>query len=132
MANLDIQAGWGYQNATKHSHHSVRTNPHFLDWANQPLPFKIYPKLGLVPLPREFRESGVPALKAIAEVVQRDNAVPDLQTLSQLPYFSAGVTRRRTLPAVARSISVRRRVLVRFMRSSFIWPVDLSWISRVQ
>jgi len=98
MANLDIQAGWGYQNATKHSHHSVRTNPHFLDWANQPLPFKIYPKLDLVPLPREFRESGVPALKAIAEVVQRDNAVPDLQTLSQLPYFSAGVTRRRTLP----------------------------------
>jgi len=65
MANLDIQAGWGYQNATKHSHHSVRTNPHFLDWANQPLPFKIYPKLDLVPLPREFRESGVPALLAL-------------------------------------------------------------------
>ena len=98
MVNSDIQAGWSYHNATKHSYRSIRTNPHFLDWANQPLPFKIYPKLELIPLPREFSETGVPALKAIATVAQRDNAVPDLQTLSQLLYFSAGVTRRRAFP----------------------------------
>jgi SagB-type dehydrogenase family enzyme len=98
MVNSDIQAGWSYHNATKHSYRSIRTNPHFLDWANQPLPFKIYPKLELIPLPREFPETGVPALKAIATVAQRDNAVPDLQTLSQLLYFSAGITRRRTFP----------------------------------
>ena len=96
MANLDIQAGWNYHNATKHSHSSIRANPHFLDWANQPLPFKIYSKLDLIPLPRELREIGVPALSAIAQVAQRDNAVPELQTLSELLYFSAGVTRRRT------------------------------------
>jgi SagB-type dehydrogenase family enzyme len=98
MPNRDIQAGWNYHNETKHSHRSIRTNPHFLDWANQPLPFKIYPKLELIPLPREFSETGVPALGAIARVAQRDNAVPDLRTLSQLLYFSAGITRRRTFP----------------------------------
>ena len=98
MANSDIQAGWSYHNATKHSYRSIRTNPHFLDWANQPLPFKIYPKAELIPLPREFSEPDVPALNAIATVAQRDNAVPDLQTLSQLLYFSAGITRRRTFP----------------------------------
>lgn len=98
MSNLDVQAGWSYHNATKHSHQSVRTNPHFLDWANQPLPFKIYRRLDLIPLPREFRETGVPALRAIAECVRRDNPLLDLQTLSQLLYFSAGVTRQRTFP----------------------------------
>jgi SagB-type dehydrogenase family enzyme len=96
MANSDPRAGWSYHNATKHSHRSVRTNTHFLDWANQPLPFKIYPKLELVPLPQKFRKAGIPAIKAIAELAQRDNAVPDLQTLSQLLDFSAGITRRRT------------------------------------
>ena len=96
MLNADIQAGWNYHNATKHSHSSIRANPHFLDWANQPLSFKIYPKLDLIPLPRELREIGVPALSTIAQVSRRDNALPDLQTLSELLYFSAGVTRRRT------------------------------------
>jgi SagB-type dehydrogenase family enzyme len=96
MGNGDTRAGWEYHNATKHSHLSVRTNQHFLDWANQPLPFKIYPKLELIPLPRRFAETGMPALRAIAEVRQRDGAVPDLQTLSQLLHFSAGITRRRS------------------------------------
>jgi SagB-type dehydrogenase family enzyme len=98
MANPDIQAGWDYHNATKHSRQRVRSNPHFLDWANQPLPFKIYPKLDVIPLPRELREIGVPALRAVAEVAQRDSACPNLQILGELLYFSAGVTRRRTFP----------------------------------
>jgi SagB-type dehydrogenase family enzyme len=96
MVNLDSRAGWTYHNATKHSHLSVRTNQHLLDWANQPLPFKIYPKLELIPLPRKFGEVGTPALRAIAEVRRRDSAVPDLENLSQLLYLSAGITRRRT------------------------------------
>jgi len=95
MVNLDSRAGWTYHKATKHSHLSVRTNRHFLDWANQPLPFKIYPKLELIPLPRKFREVAAPALRAIAEVRRRESAVPDLQNLSQLLYLSAGITRRR-------------------------------------
>jgi SagB-type dehydrogenase family enzyme len=98
MANPDIHAGWDYHNATKHSPRSVRTNPHLLDWANQPLPFKIYPKLDLIPLPRELREIRVSALRAVPEVAPRDNFIPDLQTLSELLYFSAGVTRRHPFP----------------------------------
>ena len=94
--NRDVQAGWTYHDATKHSHRSVRTNPHFLDWGNQPLPFKIYPKLEPVPLPPRFGEAGIPALKAIAQVAGRGSAVPNLQNLSQLLHFSAGITRRRT------------------------------------
>jgi SagB-type dehydrogenase family enzyme len=98
MSNSEFQSGWSYHEATKHSYRSVRSNPHWLDWANQPLPFKLYRSLDLIPLPRDFRETGVPALRGIAEVVQHDDSLPDLQTLSQLLYFSAGVTRRRTFP----------------------------------
>jgi SagB-type dehydrogenase family enzyme len=96
MANFDSRAGWTYHNATKHSHLSVRTNQHFLDWGNQPLPFKIYPRLELIPLPRNFGEAGTPALRAIAEVTRPDSAVPNLENLSQLLYLSAGITRRRS------------------------------------
>ena len=98
MPNLDLQAAWTYHNATKHYALSIRTNPHFLDWANQPLSFNIYPKLEPLTLPREVRESGVAALSAIAETIHPNNAVPDLNSISQLLYFSAGITRRRTYP----------------------------------
>ena len=47
----DIEAALNYHNATKHSYASVRSNPHFLDFANQPLPFKIYPTLEPLRLP---------------------------------------------------------------------------------
>ena len=96
--NSDIQAAWNYHNATRHSHHSVHANPHFLDWSNQPLPFKVYPKLELISLPRGLREIGVPGLRAVAEVREGGNSVADLQSLSELLYFSAGVTRRRAFP----------------------------------
>ena len=40
--NSNLEAAWTYHNATKHSYASVHNNLHFLDWANQPLPFKAY------------------------------------------------------------------------------------------
>jgi SagB-type dehydrogenase family enzyme len=98
MPNRDIQAAWTYHNATKHSFSSIRTNPHFLDWANRPLPFKIYSTLPPLPLPRKVRATHAPTLSAIAETAQREQAVPDLESLSHLLYFSAGVTRRRAYP----------------------------------
>jgi len=49
--NRNLEATWSYHNATKHSYASVRSNPHFLDWDNQPSPFKIYPSLEPAPLP---------------------------------------------------------------------------------
>ena len=98
MANFDIDAGWSYHNASKHSHYSVRANPHFLDWANQPLPFKTYQQLPLIPLPRNFQQTNSPVVKTLADVSQREMAVPDIAMLSQLLYFSAGITRRRSFP----------------------------------
>src|SRR2546421_2346049 len=70
--NRNSEAAWAYHEATKHSYLSIRTNPHFLDWANQPLPFKIYPTLGRLRLPGEVGSSGIATLSAIAESVPAD------------------------------------------------------------
>jgi SagB-type dehydrogenase family enzyme len=97
MSNRDIQAAWKYHDGTKHSPWSIRSNPHFLDWANRPHPFKIYPKIEPFPLPRDVRQTGVAACSAISELVSSSRAdlVPNLHDLARILYFSAGITRQR-------------------------------------
>jgi SagB-type dehydrogenase family enzyme len=97
MNNRDMQATWNYHDGTKHSYWSIRNHPHFLDWANRPQPFKIYPKIQPLPLPREVPHTGVAALSAISEPVpsSRADSVPDLQDLARILYFSAGITKQR-------------------------------------
>ena len=72
-------------------------SPHFLDWENKPLLFKIYPTLEVMRLPRDFRETGRAALDAIAAPIGRASveATPNLETLAQLLFFSAGVVRSK-------------------------------------
>jgi len=97
--NRTLDAAWTYHEATKHSYTSIRSNPHFMDWANQPLPFKIYPTLEPMGLPGEVRQTGVAALSAIASgVPAQTNAAPDLEAVAQLLYLSAGITRKRKYP----------------------------------
>jgi SagB-type dehydrogenase family enzyme len=97
--NHNPEAAWAYHNATKHSYVSIRANPHFLDWTNQPLPFKVYATGELLRLPIEARQSGVAALSAICERIAGErNATPDLEMVAQLLYLSAGITRRRKYP----------------------------------
>src|SRR6202165_665169 len=97
--NRNPKAAWTYHDPTKHSYTSIRTNPHFMDWSNQPLPFKIYPTLEPMRLPAEVRQTGVAALSAIAESVPaQTKASPDLEAVAQLLYLSAGITRKRNYP----------------------------------
>src|SRR3981189_3021280 len=94
--NANAEAALNYHEATKHSYTSVRTNPHFLDFGNQPLPFKIYTSLEPSRMPTEVRQTGVAALSAIAASVPvQTNIAPDLQAVAQLLYLSAGITRQR-------------------------------------
>ena len=98
--NSDLDAAWAYHNGTKHSYRSVRSNPHFLDWQSQPLPFKIYTTLDPIPLPRDFSRSAVPVLQAISSTGARSDSIclPDLRTLARLLYFCAGITKRKMYP----------------------------------
>src|SRR6266571_2327719 len=100
MNNREIQAAWKYHDGTKHSYWSVRNRPHLLDWANRPLPFKIYPKIEPLPLPRDVPQTGVAVFSAISEPVpsSRAHSVPGVQDLTRLFYFSAGITKQRAYP----------------------------------
>jgi SagB-type dehydrogenase family enzyme len=100
MINGNLDAAWRYHNGTKHSYQSIRSNPHYLDWRNQPLLFKVYPTLDDIPLPRQVPQTGVAALSAISTIPGEleSAAVPDLNALALLLYFSAGVTKEKRLP----------------------------------
>src|SRR5438874_5262961 len=100
MNNHEIQVAWKYHDGTKHSYWSIRNHAHFLDWANRPLPFKIYPELEPLPLPRDVPQTGVAALSAISEAVPslRADYVPGVQELARLLHFSAGITKERAYP----------------------------------
>ena len=100
MNNLEIPAAWKYHDGTKHSYWSIRNHPHFLDWANRPLPFKIYPKIAPLPLPWDVPQTGVALLSAVSEPVPSSlaDSVPGVQDLARLLYFSAGITKQRAYP----------------------------------
>ncbi len=72
-----------YHERTKHSPLSVRNVPHFLDWDNQPLAFKIYPAAEKTPL------------DPVAETVGPAPAASPLtlETLSRLLFYTAGITK---------------------------------------
>src|SRR5579883_2941331 len=84
MPNRDTAALRAYHEATSHSVARLRQDPHWLDWAIMPRPFKVYPTLEPIPLPRDVTTARPSAL--------------DRAALARLLYFSAGVLRRRTYP----------------------------------
>jgi SagB-type dehydrogenase family enzyme len=95
--NHNLDAARQFHSGTKHSYLSLRMHPHILDWDNKPLPFKIYPTLEVTRLPRDFSETGMAAVDAIAAapLASQADAVPDLETLAQILFFTAGVTRSK-------------------------------------
>src|SRR5690348_318540 len=89
-----------YHERTKHSVASVYGGGHHLDWTNMPRPFKVYPALDPIPLPRDFTTSTRPAIAALEDAGTTPDRGPalDRATLARLLYFSAGIVRRRTYP----------------------------------
>src|SRR5207249_6859332 len=100
MTSADPSAARRYHERTKHSFQSVRASPHFLDWDIMPRPFKVYPDLEPISLPRDVTTSTRPALAAIADPGTATGTGPrlDRAALARLFYFSAGVLRRTTYP----------------------------------
>ena len=100
MSNRELKATWVYHDGTKHSLFSMHNDPHYMDFDNQPLPFKIYTDLEPTPLPGDYGASQVPALAAISDggALPGRDSVPDLRTLASIFHHSAGVTRSLAYP----------------------------------
>ena len=96
--NRNTQAAWSYHNSTKHSWHSVHNSNHYLDWNNQPSPFKIYSVLESRRLPTDLPSGDVAALSALMAPEGPQNTELDLRRLAGLLYYSAGITKRGIVP----------------------------------
>ncbi len=100
MNNRLLDAAWTYHNDTKHFYQSVRAGARGLDWANRPLPFKIYSTLEPILLSKDLALPKKPTLRVIAATGTEPEStrVPDLQTLAGILFLSAGITKRLTFP----------------------------------
>ena len=100
MPNRDTEKGRQYHERTKHSSWSIRNNPHFLDWPNQPVPFKTYTGLKTIALPQGSEHSTMPALAAVSANTGSGDAaaadrIPTLAELARILHYTGGITRRR-------------------------------------
>src|SRR2546425_13374284 len=103
MDNHDLAEMWAYHDGTKHSVESVYRSGHRLEWAIMPRPFKVYPDLEPIPLPRDFTSSTRPALAAVADAgaAAGEGPPPGRTALAHLLYLSAGGARPQTHPGGA-------------------------------
>ena len=98
MDNRDVEEAKRYHQTTKHSPRSVRQSAHYLDWDNRPFIYKVYPDLSPIPLPRDYARPGADTLRAVASSeCDQDKGLTVLE-LSQLLFFSAGLTKKKILP----------------------------------
>lgn len=100
MLNQDVEAAWHYHNGTKHPDGFLMDPSHSYDPMDNPLLFKIYPDLELIPLSLDSLPPKMPALDAIAAPVCYSSSpnTPDFPTLSKILHFSAGITKRIDYP----------------------------------
>lgn len=103
-ANSKTDVALRYHEATKHSEAKMRNDTHFLDWGNQPQPFKIYRNVESIALPRDrdiLLAPTPPALEAIAPDLGDQSGgerIPDLATLARVLFLAAGVIKRKRHP----------------------------------
>src|SRR5262245_3557425 len=80
-----------------HSPRSVRQSGHRLDWDTKPSPFKLYPDLPAVALPRQLPAAAMDTFSALSGPPLTSSGL-DLERLAALLHLSAGVTRSVTYP----------------------------------
>ena len=96
MGNEYIEAARVFHEITKHSYTSVRASPHFLDWDNKPMPYKIYPGAASVALPRDLNLSSTPTLAALSSYMPAEfSAAIDTAALTRILFCADGLTRQK-------------------------------------
>jgi len=100
MDNWNTELALTFHEETKHSYESVYRSRYFLDWANQPQPFKRYLGLEAIPLPADLPMTQMPALLALSPPGETamTTPVPTLHDLAYVLFYAAGVTKRRFYP----------------------------------
>lgn len=117
--NHETQRLFAYHQATKHTYQSVRASAHFLDWRNQPNPFRTYDGAQLVALPGDpdFPDMGTfVAMGALDEAAttaeksdpaERPAVALDATCLSRLLWHSMAVSAWKKIPGSGSRYSLR-------------------------
>ncbi len=95
--NAETARLFAYHQATKHTYESVRSSAHFLDWKNQPNPFRTYEGAPTIVLPPDpgFPDTGTFAtIAALAGAEKEHSRAPriDCILLSRLLWHSMAVS----------------------------------------
>jgi SagB-type dehydrogenase family enzyme len=118
--NQETERLFAYHQATKHTYHSVRSSPHYLDWRNQPNPFRTYEGAQVTPLAPDpsFPDTGtfvaMGALDRRTQLARKndpenhDAAVRlDAMWLSRLLWHSMAVSSWKKVPSTGSRYSLR-------------------------
>jgi SagB-type dehydrogenase family enzyme len=117
--NEETERLFAYHHLTKHTYDSVRTNARFLDWHNQPDPFRSYEGAPLITLPAEpgFPRAGTFAtMAALAEGARttkgsksdyREEVQLDVTWLSRLLWHSMAISACKKVPRTGSRYSLR-------------------------
>jgi len=118
-SNQETKRLFAYHQATKHTYHSVRTNAHYLDWRNQPDPFRIYDGVPVTELPPEPGFPNIGTFSAIGALSEpsriaseinsedRDPIHLDAIWLSRLLWHSMAISAWKKVPRTANRYSLR-------------------------
>ena len=84
--NEETDRLFAYHHATKHTYQSVRLNAHFLDWKNQPNPFRIYEGAPGIVLPPDTGFPNIGMFETIAALDDdaRKAGINDSKTLEEI------------------------------------------------
>ncbi len=117
--NKDTERLFAYHQATKHTYHSVRANARYLDWHNQPDPFRAYEGVTAILLPPDpgFPNAGTfAAMAALAEKTKlhagdtsahRETIQLDSNWLSRFLWHSMAVSAWKKVPGSGARYSLR-------------------------
>ena len=117
--NEETKRLFAYHQATKHTYHSVRANAHYLDWNNQPDPFRTYegaPTIMLPPGPGFPNTGTFSAMAALTERTRvasgndsedRDPIRLDPIWLSRLLWHSMAISAWKKVPRTSNRYSLR-------------------------
>jgi len=107
MGDRNVESAWNYHNGSKHPDGDLMNPRHRYDPMRNPLPFKIYPDIDPIHLTLGDKLLDMPALTALAAniTVEADAQVPNIDQITRILHFSAGIT--KTLRIAGREMSFR-------------------------
>jgi SagB-type dehydrogenase family enzyme len=92
---------------TKHSVESLQHNPHYLDWANMPNPFRHYEGVPILDLPADPPSPQSSALEVLAGKIGNTSTRDGAEFLSQLMFYSASISASKRVESTGNTYALR-------------------------